>query len=102
MITHLNNFLEAIEAKLPEVCSDKHLIEHLPDIFKSSCNLCRMRARGQTPPYFHVSPHIHYLRGDVICWLRSRYQGEKKAISQEAQKKPSMSGQNLRKGAKSR
>lgn len=75
-MTNLNQFLEAIKAGLPEICADKDLVEHLPDIFRNPCNLTRMRARGQTPPYFHVPPHVHYLRDDVICWLRERYQGE--------------------------
>lgn len=76
MVIHLNQFLENLKVKLPEVCSDRDLVEHLPDIFKNQCSLSRMRTRGQTPPYFLVPPHVHYLREDIICWLRDRYQGE--------------------------
>ena len=74
MVEHLNQFLESLKSKLPPICADKDLIEHLPNIFRNASNICRMRARGQTPPYFLIDPHVHYLRDDVIHWIRGRYQ----------------------------
>jgi|GEM_PF-1837148 len=73
MTSHIEQFLKVLETELPPICADKDLIEVLPDIFRNVSNLTRMRARGQTPPYFHVQPHIHYLRNDVIDWLKNSY-----------------------------
>jgi len=75
-MTHLNQFLEVLKEELPEICSDKNLVEHLPDIFKNPGTLHRMRARGQAPAHFSIEPNIYYLRDDVVCWLRSRYQSK--------------------------
>lgn len=73
-MTHLNQFLEVLETKLPEVCADKNLVDNLPFIFKNPGTLHRMRARGQSPTYFFIDPNFYYLRKDVLDWLRSRYQ----------------------------
>lgn len=82
-MSHIENFLEALDAELPDICADKDLVEHLPNIFKSLSTVHRMRYRGQVPPYFSIEPNIYYLREDVICWLRSRYQGNEESLSQE-------------------
>lgn len=73
-MTYLDQFLETLKTELPEICTDRDLIEHLPDIFKNHCALTRMRSRGQTPPYFSIAPNIYYLKDDILAWLRSRYQ----------------------------
>jgi Protein of unknown function (DUF551) len=76
MVINLNQFLETLRSELPQICADRDLITYLPDIFRNSSNLSRMRARGQTPPYFSIQPHIYYLRDDVLSWLRERYQND--------------------------
>lgn len=76
MVLYLNQFLEFLKSELPVICSDKDLVEHLPNIFKNPCALTRMRSRKQAPPHFSIHPHIYYLRDDVISWLRERYQSE--------------------------
>ena len=65
-MTHLDKFLDILKIELPDICSDKDLVEHLPDIFKNPCTLTRMRSRGQTPAYFSIDPNIYYLKEDVI------------------------------------
>lgn len=70
---NLDLFIDSLKSKLPEICTDKDLVKCLPDIFRNQCNLTRMRARKQTPPYIHVPPHFHYLKNDVLCWLREKY-----------------------------
>ena len=70
----LEQFLSELEELLPEICTDKDLIDLLPDIFKNPSALHRMRARGQTPEYFFIAPYFYYLRGNIISWLRSRHQ----------------------------
>jgi hypothetical protein len=75
-MSYLNQFLEVLKAELPAICADKDLVEHLPNIFKSLSTVHRMRYRGQVPAYFSIEPNIYYLRDDVICWLRERYQSK--------------------------
>jgi hypothetical protein len=58
-----------------------------------------MRARGQSPAFFHVQPHIHYLREDVICWLRERYQSKETVTPIPKKKKPLKRAQKKRKEA---
>lgn len=94
-MTHLNQFLEALKAELPEICADKDLVEHLPNIFKNPGTLTRMRQRGQVPSYFSISPNVYYLRDDVICWLRERYQNKEVSMSQVEKKKPCRSKKEL-------
>lgn len=74
MVKHLNQFLESLKSNLPPICADKDLIEHLPNIFRNTSNISRMRSRGQIPSYFLIEPHVHYLRDDVINWFRDKYQ----------------------------
>lgn len=82
-MSHLDQFLSSLSAGLPDICSDKDLVNHLPNIFKNHCTLTRMRSRGQTPAYFSISPNIYYLKEDVISWLRSRYNKENESIVEE-------------------
>ena len=77
-MSNLNKFLTTLERDLPKVCADKDLVDSLPTVFKNSPTLTRMRARGETPPYFFIKPNFHYLREDVINWLKSRYQDTQK------------------------
>ena len=70
----LDQFLSELETDMPEICTDKDLIDLLPDIFKNPGCLHRMRARGQSPEHFFIAPNFYYLRGNVISWLRSRHQ----------------------------
>jgi len=79
-MTHLNQFLEVLKEELPEICADKNLVEHLPNIFKNPCTLHRMRARGQAPAHFSIEPNIYYLRDDVVSWLRSRYKNNESTL----------------------
>ena len=88
MVLHLNHFLEILQTELPEICADKDLVEHLPNIFKSLPTIHRMRQRGQVPAYFSISPNYYYLKNDVLAWLRERYKNEK-TTSRSEQKKPS-------------
>jgi len=83
-MTHLDQFLDALKTRLPAICTDKDLVEHLPNIFKNPATATRMRARGQTPAYFSIAPNIYYLREDVIAWLRGRYQKEIAAMEEQA------------------
>lgn len=75
-MTYLERFLESLKEELPEICTDKILVERLPDIFKSLTYIHRMRIRRQIPPFFCIAPNYFYLRSDVINWLRDRYQCE--------------------------
>jgi len=84
-VSHLNQFLTVLEVELPEICSDRDLVEHLPNIFKSLSTVHRMRYRGQTPPYFSIEPNIYYLKGDVIAWLKSRYNSKNESVIDENQ-----------------
>lgn len=81
-MTYLNHFLDTLQSELPTICSDKDLVKHLPNIFKNPGTLHRMRARGQAPAFFAIEPNIYYLREDVVCWLRERYQGKEILIPQ--------------------
>lgn len=82
-MSYLDQFLSTLSEELPDVCSDKHLVNHLPDIFKNPCTLTRMRSRDQTPPYFFIAPNFYYLKEDVIHWLRSRYNAKGEPIPNE-------------------
>jgi hypothetical protein len=78
-MTILDQFLETIESKLPEILSDKDLIHNVPEFFKSPSALSRLRSQKQSPAHFSISPScVRYLRADVIAWLKNRYhqQGE--------------------------
>lgn len=70
---NIEEFFEDIEKKLPDMCTDKDLVKLLPGFFKSACSVHRMRALGRSPAYFHMKPHIVYLRKDVVEWLKDRY-----------------------------
>lgn len=74
----LDKFLDVLNTELPPICADKDLVKHLPNIFKNTGTLTRMRARGETPSHFYIAPNIYYLRDDVISWLRDRYQTKEK------------------------
>ena len=65
-MTHLDKFLDILKIELPDICSNKDLVEHLQNILKKPCTLTRMRSRGQTPAYFSIDPNIYYLKEDVI------------------------------------
>ena len=84
-MSYLNQFLNVLEVELPEICSDKDLVEQLPDIFKSLSIIHRMRYRGQTPPYFSIEPNIYYLKGDVLSWLKSRYNTKNDSVIDKSQ-----------------
>jgi hypothetical protein len=73
-MTYLDRFLGCLEKELPEICTDKILVERLPDIFRSLSSIHRMRTRRQTPAYFFIEPNYFYLKSDVLNWLRERYQ----------------------------
>jgi len=81
-MSHLEKFLEVLNAELPDICADKDLVEHLPNIFKSLSTVHRMRYRGQVPPHFSIEPNIYYLREDVVDWLRSQYKVDEVDLSQ--------------------
>ncbi len=72
-MSNIEKYLNSLQKKLPEICSDRDLVNNLPEIFKNPGTLTRMRARGQTPSYFSIDPNIYYLRDDVINWLRERH-----------------------------
>jgi hypothetical protein len=84
-MSHLDQFLSTLSTELPNVCSDKDLVNRLPNIFKNHCTLTRMRSRGQTPAYFSIEPNIYYLKEDVISWLRSRYNTKTESLADEIQ-----------------
>lgn len=86
---HINKFLDVLESKLPEICSDRDLVLHLPNFFKSACTITRLRSQGRCPPHFYVQPHIYYLRDDVLCWLREQYKEQKIKAPLQDIKKPS-------------
>lgn len=79
-MSHLDQFLSALSAELPDVCSDKDLINQLPNIFKNHCTLTRMRSRGQTPAYFFIGPNFYYLKEEVISWMRSKYKSKNESM----------------------
>jgi hypothetical protein len=73
-MTHLDRFLDSLKTVLPEMCTDRDLVLHVPNIFKSLPTIHRMRLRGQVPPHFYVEPNYYYLRDEVVCWIHSKYQ----------------------------
>lgn len=73
LMTHLQKFLESLTHVLPEICADKDLFLHLPNIFKSLPTIHRMRGKKQVPSHFYVAPNFYYLRDDVISWLLDQY-----------------------------
>lgn len=85
---NLDNFLNTLKTELPPICTSKDLIRHVPVIFKNEASLTRMRAQGISPPYFRVPPHIHFLRDDVIAWLKGQYQCHKMPKEAPKKKKP--------------
>lgn len=72
-MNHIDNFLSDLNANLPAICTDKDLVNSLPDIFKSHGSLVRMRQRGEVPHHFYISPNIYYLKEDVLEFLKKRY-----------------------------
>jgi hypothetical protein len=71
----LDEFLESLKQKLPEIVSDKDLVSIAPDIFKSPSTLSRLRASKSAPAHFFLSKsHVRYLRDDILNWMRHRYQ----------------------------
>lgn len=85
---NLNQFLNALRNVLPEICADKDLVLHMPNIFKSLPTIHRRRLKGQIPPYFFIDPYYYYLREDVMSWLRSKYQQEESESHQLPDKQP--------------
>lgn len=82
-MSHLDDFLELLQASLPEICRDADLVKCLPAIFKNPCNLTRMRYRKQAPKYFYIYPQYYYLKSDVIDWFKEKYQGNQQSERQE-------------------
>jgi hypothetical protein len=80
-MTYLERFLDSLKTVLPEICTDKDLVSHVPNIFKSLPTVHRMRQRKQVPAHFSVEPNFYYLRDDVICWLQECYKGAQKTTS---------------------
>ena len=93
-MTYLNQFLDSLKSTLPEICSDKDLVLHVPNIFRSLSTIHRMRNRGQIPPYFSVGNYFYYLRDDVISWLKSCYQSNSEIEQKKQSKKQSYNDSN--------
>ncbi len=75
MTRKLEEFLSEIERRLPQICNEKDLLEHLPKIFTSRTTLDRMIKKGEVPPMLSINNHIYFLASDVVEWLRNhRYE----------------------------
>lgn len=97
---HLNKFLDVLKNELPEICADKDLVEYLPNFFKNPTAITRLRSQGRCPPYFHVPPHIVYLRDDILGWLREIYKQAAPVKPTAQQKRSSKRNINKRTGSR--
>jgi len=73
---NLDLFLDNLRERLPEICTDKDLVAHVPNIFRSLPTIHRRRKKMLVPTFFFIDPFFYYLREDVISWIRSKYEGK--------------------------
>lgn len=69
----LSDFISALNDKLPDICTERDLIQTIPLVFKSHATLTRMRERNLAPPHFYIEPNYYYLKGEVISWIKSKH-----------------------------
>lgn len=93
---NFQKFIQRIYEILPDICTDKELVEKLPKIFKSAVALCRLRKNKLGPAYIQVGKwdRIIYLKEDVIEWIKGCY---KQSIEiEEENKEDEMKKQSMK------
>jgi hypothetical protein len=70
----IDQFIDDLESKLPEICTDADLAKLG---LASSPTLCRIRRNGDGPAYFRIRRKVTYLRSDVLGWVRAIYVNNK-------------------------
>jgi hypothetical protein len=83
-MTLLVDFIDNLNQRLPDVCTDKDLIQTIPSVFKSASTLNRMREKNIAPPHFFIKPNYYYLKGEVVSWIKSKHVDFKKCSIGEA------------------
>ena len=73
MDINLKKYIKNLLEKLPDVCADRDLMEHVPNIFKSLSTIHRMRRRNEIPNHFQVGKFFFYYKEDVTDWIISKY-----------------------------
>jgi hypothetical protein len=67
------DLLERLQRELPEICSDRDLVN--AGLFRSALNLYYLRVRQQGPPFFRFGRQIRYYRPDVLKWMEECFHG---------------------------
>lgn len=70
-MSHVQQFIEEVDSKLPDVCDTSDLIKL--GIFSSISQAVQRRKRGSAPEFLRLSEkRIVYPKKAVISWLKER------------------------------
>jgi len=99
MSSAINDFVDIIEAKIPDIASATDLVNL--GLFPSRWALAQQRTRGTGPEFLKLGQRtILYPKEAVIAWLRDKAKDSQSRFPPNKTLKPTQTNNNLKKNKK--